>query len=79
MEPDKQPDNDVGPSDLTLDGKRLRIEELNIEAGDERGPLRRFLRNLSLFLAGMYTGESCGGTPHSHRNRRRRDRRSGPL
>lgn len=50
---------------LTLDGKRLGMHELNmgVEAGP--GKLKRIFRNLSAFLAGMYTGESCAGTPHS--------------
>jgi len=52
---------------VTLDGKRLGLRELNmgVEAGP--GKFKRFLRRLSEFLAGMYTGESCAGTPHSER------------
>lgn len=60
----------------TLDGRRVQVGELNLGAGGDgnsekgQGRFRRFLRNLSLFMAGMYTGESCGGTPHSSRSRR---------
>jgi hypothetical protein len=54
----------------TLDGRRLQINELNLDSGKGQGRWRRLLRNLSLFMAGMYTGESCGGTPHSSRPRR---------
>lgn len=61
-------------SEPTLDGRRLQIDELNLAEepgeGSKQGRWRRFLRNLSLFMAGMYTGESCGGTPHSSRSRR---------
>lgn len=54
----------------TLDGKRVQLEELKLPSEPERaGPLRRLRRNLALFLAGMYTGESCAGTPHSERRR----------
>lgn len=58
-------------SEPTLNGRRLRIDELNL--GADKGPgkrenlPRRLLRGVSLFLAGMYTGESCAGTPHGER------------
>ncbi len=54
---------------LTLDGKRLGMHELNMGVEAGQGKLKRIFRNLSAFLAGMYTGESCAGTPHSeHRS-----------
>jgi hypothetical protein len=58
-------------TEATLDGKRLRLHELNLGiSGDSTkdGRIQRFFRNLSQFLAGMYTGESCAGTPHSERH-----------
>jgi hypothetical protein len=55
------------PSASTLDGRRLAIGELNLGQVEGRGRFRQLLRNLSLFLAGMYTGESCAGTPHGER------------
>ena len=54
----------------TIDGARTRVDELNL--GDSDGPesevsalgrLRRWYRNFSLVLAGMYTGLNCYGTP----------------
>lgn len=51
----------------TLDGKRLGMRDLNMGVEIGPGRLKRFFRNLSEFLAGMYTGESCAGTPHSER------------
>ncbi len=51
----------------TLDGTRIGIKDLNLGQVQGRGRLRRLLRNVSHFLAGMYTGESCAGSPHSHR------------
>lgn len=54
---------------LTLDGKRLGMHELNMGVDAGPGKLKRIFRNLSAFLAGMYSGESCAGTPHSeHRS-----------
>lgn len=50
------------------DGNRLPLSELNLATGKTRGPLKRFLQKLNLFLAGMYTGEGCAGTPHSERS-----------
>ena len=48
-------------------GKRLGLIELNLEADradpDQEGRWLRFIHALELFLAGMYTGESCAGTP----------------
>ncbi len=56
--------------EATLDGKRLRLHELNLGTDNDArvGRIRQVFRNLSLFLAGMYTGESCAGTPHSERH-----------
>lgn len=56
-------------SEPTMDGKRLELQDLNLPDAEGRGRARRFLRKLSEFLAGMYTGESCAGTPHSERKR----------
>lgn len=70
MQPDHT-ESPPQPSEPTLNGRRLGINELNL--GADKGPgkrenlPRRFLRGVSLFLAGMYTGESCAGTPHSER------------
>lgn len=51
-----------------LNGRRLALQELNLGVGYSRGDRKslwqRFMRGLSQFLAGMYTGESCAGTPH---------------
>lgn len=58
---------DVEP---TYDGRRVQLRELNLPPEPRSsGPLQRLRRNLALFLAGMYTGESCAGTPHSERKR----------
>lgn len=55
----------------TFDGKRVQLGELNLPSEPQRGgALSRLRRNLALFLAGMYTGESCAGTPHSERRNR---------
>ncbi|MEQ8313989.1 MAG: hypothetical protein RL839_03265 [Gammaproteobacteria bacterium] len=57
----------------TLDGERTRVDELNL--GDAQnddaktasgGRLARWLRNLNLVMAGMYTGLNCYGTPKAH-------------
>ncbi len=58
-------------SETTFDGKRLYVHELNPGQAarvSSPGRIQRFFRNLSQFLAGMYTGESCAGTPHSERH-----------
>ena len=54
----------------TIDGERLRVDELNLGAGaledtnsGGKSRLQRWYRNLSLVLAGMYTGLNCYGTP----------------
>ncbi len=56
-------------SEPTMDGKRLELQDLKLPDTENRGRGGRFLRKLSEFLAGMYTGESCAGTPHSERKR----------
>lgn len=61
------PDSEPEEKQATLDGKRLSIREINLGVAPARGPVRRFFYSLSQFLAGMYTGESCAGTPHSER------------
>lgn len=61
------PDSESEKKQATLDGKRLSIKEINLGVAPSRGPVRRFFFSLSQFLAGMYTGESCAGTPHSER------------
>jgi len=61
----------------TVDGERVRVSELNTEVPfseqqtDNPGSSRllRWWRNLNLVLAGMYTGLTCYGTPHSQRTR----------
>lgn len=58
-------------AERTFDGKRVQLRELNLPSEPRRGgALQRLRRNLALFLAGMYTGESCAGTPHSERRTR---------
>jgi|GEM_PF-1721541 len=59
------------PAEPTLDGRRLGINELNLGRIRGRGKLKQFLRRLSQFLAGMYTGESCAGTPHDEQQSKR--------
>jgi len=50
-----------------LNGKRLGLNELDLGAdratAGQQGRWVRFIHALELFLAGMYTGESCAGTP----------------
>ena len=58
----------------TIDAARTTVAELNtdvpaiMDLGQQglRGRLASAYRNLSLVLAGMYTGLSCGGTPNTH-------------
>jgi hypothetical protein len=66
-------------SEPTLDGRRLGISELNLPSASAHGRWRRALNNLSMFLAGMYTGESCAGTPHSARKRSRANPQEPPI
>ena len=61
----------------TLDGRRLGISELNLGQGGGGGRFNRLLRHVSLFLAGMYTGESCAGTPHGERKSKSAPDRTG--
>jgi hypothetical protein len=59
----------------TLDGKRTRVSQLNLGATQSpdtteeapRGGLKLLFFRLNQVLAGMYTGLTCYGTPHSHR------------
>ncbi len=59
----------------TLDGKRTRVDQLNLGAAQSpenseevpAGGLKRLFFRLNQVLAGMYTGLTCYGTPHSHR------------
>jgi hypothetical protein len=60
----------------TLDGERTRAEDLNTGLpfdADQISPglwsrLAQAFKNVSLFMAGMYTGIGCSGTPHTHHN-----------
>jgi hypothetical protein len=57
-------------NEVTLDGKPVRLHELSPGWPENRVDSKRyqrFFRNLSLFLAGLYTGEGCSGRPHSER------------
>lgn len=74
---DARPKTAQQASEPTLDGRRLRINELNLGHSRGRGRFKRFLRHLSQFLGGMYTGESCAGTPHDERNSKLPSRRNG--
>lgn len=60
----------------TLDGRRIRLADLQAQvtqpaSGDGSEPQKHWLKRCwaacNDFLAGMYTGESCAGTPHSER------------
>lgn len=60
----------------TLDGRRIRLADLQSQGtrsqpttGDLHSQhwLKRVWAACNDFLAGMYTGESCAGTPHSER------------
>lgn len=52
---------------VAINGRRLGLNELSLGTDREsvggRGRWARFVRALEHFLAGMYTGESCAGTP----------------
>ena len=67
----------------TSDGERIPVNQLNISAdsSEEEGIQKRFsriIRNVSLFMAGMYTGVGCGGTPNKyHSYDRKKD--DGPV
>ena len=65
----------MGESDFrTLDGERTRVEDMNLDVplvssanvSGFAGRLTKIYKNLSLIMAGMYTGLNCYGTPHSH-------------
>ena len=67
----------------TPDGERIRVNQLNIgiETQDETGLLPRIarvFRGISLFLAGMYTGIGCAGTPNRY-HEYNPERDDGPL
>jgi len=64
---EKQSESTNDTAEPTLDGTRIGIKDLNLGQVQGRSRLQRLLRNVSHFLAGMYTGESCAGSPHSHR------------
>ena len=56
----------------TIDGERTRVDEMNVGAEPDAdsgtglsGRLKRFARNASLVMAGMYTGLNCYGTPNT--------------
>ena len=59
----------------SLDGERVRVTELNTDlpfaslSNTRDTRIRRWWRNFNLVLAGMYTGLTCYGTPHSQRPR----------
>ncbi len=60
-----------GTLDGALDGTPTPLSALNIGGGTALQPERRqrlveFYKNLNPFMAGMYTGVRCGGTPHGH-------------
>jgi len=67
----------------TSDGERIPVSQLNIGADSsveecKRGRFSRMFRNVSLFMAGMYTGVGCGGTSNKyHSYDRKRD--DGPV
>jgi hypothetical protein len=59
-----------------LDGRRIRLADLQGQvtqpaAGEVSESRKHWLKRCwaacNDFLAGMYTGESCAGTPHSER------------
>jgi len=62
------------PKKPTVDGCPTKVKDLNIgsaAADDESAPglfarLGRAYKNVSLFMAGMYTGVGCSGTPRTH-------------
>ena len=68
----------------TLDGTRTRVDQLNMEppfdpqlpASGIWGRISRSYKNLSLFMAGMYTGLGCGGTPNTHHSYDKNDKSS---
>lgn len=68
-------------SEPTLDGRRLGLDGLKLPEANGKTRLKRLLRRISEFLAGMYTGESCAGTPHSERKRidRKKDTKQSAL
>ena len=71
--PDSKP-RESARREPTLYGRRIGLSELNLGVEPKRGRWQRWLYAFSQFLAGMYTGESCAGTPHSERSTFRRDK-----
>ena len=81
----EQQNSDVqGAGDLqskpTLDGRRISLADIQSQVtpfqpkqgyGAKQHWFKRFWAACNDFLAGMYTGESCAGTPHSERQLRR--------
>ena len=67
----------------TQDGEPIRVNQLNIgnepaEPEGLKGRVSGFFQKVSLFLAGMYTGVGCGGTPNRyHSYDRKKD--DGPV
>lgn len=70
--------NSKASQERSLDGRRLQLHELRLPEKDGRSRLSRALRALSEFLAGMYTGESCAGTPHESRSPHRAGKQAEP-
>jgi hypothetical protein len=67
----------------TSDGERIPVSQLNIGSDPgakerKRGRISRMFRNVSLFMAGMYTGVGCGGTPKKYHSYDR-NRDDGPV
>ncbi|NQV69597.1 MAG: hypothetical protein HQ498_06180 [Pseudohongiella sp.] len=58
----------------TLDGTRTPVLDLNTDApkflqqqpGGLLTRVANVCKNLNLFMAGLYTGVGCSGTPHTH-------------
>lgn len=71
MSPGNRPDT-RHEDEPTPDGEPLRMKDLNLPAPRGNSLWQRFIRGVSQFLAGMYIGEGCAGTPHSHRKRNSR-------
>ena len=60
-------------------GGRTELDQLPLpEAPQHQSPWQRWYRNVSLFVAGMYTGVKCYGVPQDHPGADA-DRDRGPL
>lgn len=74
------------PNRPTLNGTPIKVQELNTgsdpvtdnSASGLFARLSRFYKNLSLFMAGMYTGVGCSGTPHAHHHSKDSDQTDKP-